>query len=141
MIDEALARGHARDLLRQVDEAKLSPKAPLMAATLPLLRNYRSGIVPNVVNAGFSLRDRIRAAGPFPAWSTVMSHPTRKRIIVEHVAPVIIQGAEQQYLICAGSVYDLTKTELGWSRPAFIPQSLTTRSSASSSAATSAART
>ena len=113
MIEEVVARGLARQLLRQVEEATAPGAGPLSAATLPTFRDYRSGPVRNVIPAGLALRDRIRAAGPFPAWSAVVAHPTRKRIIVEHVSPRVIEGAEQQYLICAGNVYDLTKAEIG----------------------------
>ncbi len=113
MQDEKLSRGLARHLLKQLKEAADIESGPLGAALRPTFHIYQSGVVTNVVATALSLKDRIRAAGPFPCWSTAIPHPTRKRVVVETVAPRVISGAEQEHLVCAGTVYDLARTELG----------------------------
>jgi hypothetical protein len=113
MQDEKLSRGLARHLLKEIKEASDVENGPLGAAVRPTFHIYQNGVVTNVVATALSLKDRIRAAGPFPCWSTAIPHPTRKRVIVETVAPRVISGAEQEHLVCAGTVYDLARTELG----------------------------
>ncbi len=112
MISEIFAKELAAETLNIVESTTDPASGSLNVATTPLVKNYTNGSVSSVVSEGLALRDRIHAAGPFAAWSTVIPHPTKKRIIIEMVAPHVVQGAEQRYLVCAGRVFDLTKNEM-----------------------------
>lgn len=114
MLDEKLARGKARDLLRWVKQVTSFDDGPLRPVLVELNALYaRSGGPPNVVSTGLALRDRLAAAGPFPTNALVVKHPTRKRVVVESVRPAAIAGTEQEWLACAGSAFDLGRHELG----------------------------
>jgi hypothetical protein len=110
--DEKLARGLARQLIRETKAVTDMENGPFGLAIRPTLQAYHDGGVSNVVTAGLALRERIGAAGPFPCTTIVLTHPTRKRMIVETIVPRVITGREQEHLVCAGYVCDLARSEL-----------------------------
>jgi hypothetical protein len=114
-MDQKLARGIARSLLRSVSAFGDIHNGPLSKPLKGIMQAYLDGGIRSdrIVARGFELRDQIAATGPCPTSFEVIRHPTRKRILVESVRPVVIDGVEQNWLVCASTLFDLGRDELG----------------------------
>lgn len=113
MHDEKLARGFARQIMRELKKSTDLTAGPLLEITKHLLKLYRRGGPPNVVSEGLSLERRFRLLTGCKAEAQIVKHPTRKRVLVETMRPVVVEGIEQDWLVCAACLYDLQRDILG----------------------------
>jgi hypothetical protein len=113
-MDQKLARGTARSLMRSVSALGDLQQGPLAKSLKRIMQDYLDGGVPSgrLVARGFELRDQLTGAGPCPTTCDIIRHPTRKRVLVESIRPVVIDATEQNWLVCASSLFDLGRDEL-----------------------------
>jgi hypothetical protein len=113
-VDFKLARGTARSLIRSLSALGDLKEGPLAAPLNTIMQEYFDGGIPagRLVTRGFELRDQLAGAGPCPTSCEIIRHPVRKRVLVEHVRPGVIEGKEQPWIVCASSVFDLGRDEL-----------------------------
>lgn len=113
-MDQKLARGFARSLLRSIAPLGDLQNGPLSKSLKGIMQDYLDGSIPagRLVTRGFELHSQLAKAGSCPTTCEIIRHPTRKRILVGNVRPVVIDGAEQDWLVCASTLFDLGRDEL-----------------------------
>jgi hypothetical protein len=109
-MDEKLARGMARDLMRKLGKTGDFFKGPLGEPILKLQNQYLGGpgvAQDKIISTGMTLQRQIASCGPFPTSYRAIRHPLRNRCVVETVRAACVEGEEQHWAVLAGAVLDI----------------------------------
>jgi len=113
MQDEKLARGLARQLIKNIKRFFSPDGGVLLEISNDLITLYREGGPANVVGYGLSLQKRFALIKGCNSTAQKIEHPIRKRIVIATMRPVIVDGDEQAWLNCGACLFDIGRHEVG----------------------------